>query len=154
MVYRSINLLTAQNSSDVAFIQGWSKEHVDLLYGNKQDWDKGVTDLVTSMHVEATEAASNLHNMHVCITILRSKVSESDFNKICNSCVMPLTTVEVVNASDASMDMDVEESRINDHMPRAKFLKLQAAPTVLLGALVHYLMCQNLVNNPKYHVGQ
>ena len=51
----------------------------------------------------------------------------------------------VIQRSEPEVGLNVDEERIRDHMPRPVKLNGTDKDTKLLGALVHWVMCNNLL---------
>ena len=112
-----------------------------------------MTDLVEHLHHNAAETAHYLHNMHVCLALLKPKVSDADYMKLLSSVTLPLTTVEVVQYVDKLAGTGVDADRIRCHMPRARKFQGKPKATSLFACLVHYIMRSIFVNVQKHQLG-
>ena len=108
--------------------------------------------------------------MHFALALLKSQVSESDFNKIYKSIKPPSTTIKIVrsltgpagpsNVAPAqpppagSQTPSIDQQIISDNLPRADHFLNVRQSTGILGALVYYVMMSHLVSNRKLHTGQ
>ena len=155
MVLVSIAEHTAQYfGSDVSIRRRKLQKQEELQEGDAEEWTEETKHLISKMHENAANASHYLNDMHICIAMIREQVSDADFHKILKSCVLPYTTVEVIQREESSIGMDVELGRIKNHFPRASLLRGKPEATVLLGSLVHYLMRQNLINDHQHQIGQ
>ena len=83
--------------------------------------------------------------MHYRIAILQSKVRPETFHKLVNAIPLPNTDLTVIQRSEAEVGLNVDEERVQDHMPRPVKLNGTDEDTKLLGALVHWVMHNNLL---------
>ena len=83
--------------------------------------------------------------MHYRIAILQSKVRPETFLKLINAIPLPNTDLTVIQRSEPELGLNVDEERIRDHMPRPVKLHGTDKDTKLLGALVHWVMRNNLL---------
>ena len=79
------------------------------------------------------------------IAILRSKVRPQTFLKLVNAIPLPNTDLTVIQRSEPEVGLNVDKERIRDHMPRPVKLNGTDEDTKLLGALVHWVMRNNLL---------
>ena len=93
----------------------------------------------------AGDASRTLSEMHFRIAILRSKVRPETFLKLINAIPLPNTDLTVIQRSEPEVGLNVDEERIPDHMPRPVTLNGTDEDTKLLGALVHWVMRNNLL---------
>ena len=108
-------------------------------------WDDSTEELVTEIFVLAGDASRTLSKMHYRIAILRSKVRPETFLKLVNAIPLPNTDLTVIQRSKPEVGLNVDEERIRDHMPRPVKLNGMDEDTKLLRALVHWVMCNNLL---------
>ena len=93
----------------------------------------------------AGDASRTLSEMHYRIAILQSKVRPETFLKLINAIPLPNTNLTVIQRSEPELGLKVDEERIQDHMPRPVKFDGTDKDTKLLGALVHWVMCNNLL---------
>ena len=110
-----------------------------------EGWDDSTEELVTEIFMLAGDASRTLSEMHYRIAILQSKVRPETFLKLVNAIPLPNTDLTLIQRSEPEMDLNVDEERIQDHMPRPVKLDGTDEDTKLLGALVHWVMCNNLL---------
>ena len=110
-----------------------------------EGWDDSTEELVTEIFMLAGDASRTLLEMHYRIAILRSKVRPETFLKLVNAIPLPNTDLTFVQRSEPEVGLNVDEERIQDHMPRPVKLDGTDEDTKLLGALVHWVMCNNLL---------
>ena len=100
---------------------------------------------MTEIFMLAGDASRTLLEMHLRIAILQSKVRPETFLKLINAIPLPNTDLTVIQRSEPELGLNVDEERIQDHMPRPVKLNGTDKDTKLLGALVHWIMCNNLL---------
>ena len=83
--------------------------------------------------------------MHYRIAILRSKVRPETFLKLVNAIPLPKTDLTLIQRCEPEVGLNVDEERVQDHMPRPVKLDGTDKDTKLLGALVHWVMHNNLL---------
>ena len=110
-----------------------------------EGWDDSTDQLVTELFLLAGDASKVLSEMHYRIAILRSKVKPETFLKIVNVIPLPNTDLTVIQKSEPELGLNVDQERIQDHMPRPAKLDGTDIDTKLLGTLVHWIMCNNLL---------
>ena len=93
----------------------------------------------------AGDTSRTLLEMHYRIAILQSKVRPETFLKLRNAIPLPNTDLTVIQRSEIELGLNVNEERIQDHMPRPVKLDGTDEDTKLLGALVHWVMHNNLL---------
>ena len=93
----------------------------------------------------AGDTSRTLSEMHSRIAILWSKVRPETFLKLVNAIPLPNTDLTFIQRSEPEMGLKVDEERVRDHMPRTVKLNDTDEDTKLLGALVHWVMCNNLL---------
>ena len=115
-----------------------------------EGWDDSTEELVTEIFMLAGDASRTLSEMHYRIAILRSKVRPETFLKLVNAIPLPNTDLTVIQRSEPEVGLNVDEERIRDHMPRPVKLNGTDEDTKLLGALVHWVMRNNLLRLYTY----
>ena len=110
-----------------------------------EGWDDSTEELVTELFKLAGDASRTLVEMHYRIAILRSKVRPETFIKVINAIPLPNTNLTVIQRAEPELGLNVDEERIQDHMPRPAKLQGTDIHTKLLGTLVHWLMRNNLL---------
>ena len=110
-----------------------------------EGWDDSTEELVTEIFMLAGDAARMLLEMYYRIAILRSKVRPETFLKLVNAIPLPNTDLTVIQRSEPEVGLNVDEERIRDHMPRPVKLDGTDEDTKFLRALVHWVMCNNLL---------
>ena len=110
-----------------------------------EGWDDSTEKLVTEIFMLAGDTSRTLLEMHYRIAILQSKVRPETFLKLVNAIPLPNTDLTVIQRSEPEVGLNVDEERIRDHMPRPVKLNGTDEDTKLLGALVHWVMCNNLL---------
>ena len=110
-----------------------------------EGWDDSTEELVTEIFMLAGDAFRTLLEMHYRIAILRSKVRPETFLKLVNAILLTNTDLTVIQRSEPEQGLNVDEERIRDHMPRPVKLNGTDEDTKLLRALVHGVMCNNLL---------
>ena len=117
----------------------------DLYLRVDEGWDDSTEELVTEIFVLAGDASRTLSEMHYRIAVLRSKVRPETFPKLVNAIQLPNTDLTVIQRSEPEVGLNVDEERIRDYMPRPVKLDDTDEDTKLLRALVHWVMCNNLL---------
>ena len=110
-----------------------------------EGWDESTEELVSEIFMLAGEASRTLSEMHYRIAILQSKVRPETFLKLVNAIPLPNTDLTFIQRSEPEVGLNVNEERIQDHMPRPVKLDGTDKDTKLLGALVHWVMHNNLL---------
>ena len=108
-------------------------------------WDDSTEELVNEIFMLAGDTSRTLSEMHYRIAILRSKVRPETFLKLVNAIPLPNTNLTVIQRSEPEVGLKMDEERVRDHMPRPVKLSGTDKDTKLLGALVHWVMCNNLL---------
>ena len=93
----------------------------------------------------AGDTSRTLSEMHYRIAILRLKVRPETILKLVNAIPCPNTDLTVIQRSEPKVGLNVDEERIRDHMPRTVKLDGTDKDTKLLGALVQWVMRNNLL---------
>ena len=110
-----------------------------------EGWDNSTEELVTELFMLAGDASRTLSEMHYRIAILWSKVRPETFLKLINAIPLPNTNLTVIQRSEPELGLNVDEERVQDHMPRPVKLDGTDKDTKLLGTLVHWVMHNNLL---------
>ena len=106
-------------------------------------WDGSTEELVTEIFMLAGDASTTLLEMHYRIAILQSKVRPETFLKLINAIPLPNTDLTVIRSSEPELGLNVDEERIQEHIPRPVKFDGTDKDTKLLGALVHWVMHNN-----------
>ena len=117
----------------------------DLYLQVDEGSDDSTEELVAEFFMLAGDASRTLSEMHFRIAILRSKVRPETFLKLINAIPLPNTDLTVIQRSEPEVGLNVDEERIPDHMPRPVTLDGTDKDRKLLGALVHWVMHNNLL---------
>ena len=110
-----------------------------------EGWDDSTEELVTEIFMLAGDTSRTLSEMHYRIAILQSKVMPENFLKLVNAIPLPNTNLTVIQRSEPEVGLNVDKERVQDHMPRPVKLNDTDEGTKLLGALVHWVMHNNLL---------
>ena len=110
-----------------------------------EGWDDSTEELVAEIFTLAGDTSRTLSEMHYRIAILLSKVRPETFLKLVNAIPLPNTDLTVIQRSESEVGLNVDEERIRDHMPRPVKYDGTDEDTKLLGALVHWVMRNNLL---------
>ena len=70
---------------------------------------------------------------------------DKGWDELVNSIPLPNTDLTIIQRSEPEVGLNVDEERIRDHMPRPVKLDGMDENTKLLGALVHWVMRNNLL---------
>ena len=100
---------------------------------------------MTEIFMLAGDASRTLSEMQYRIAILRSKVRPGTFLKLVNAIPLPSTDLTVIQRSAPEVGLNVDEERVRDHMPRPVKLDGTDKDKKILRALVHWVMCNNLL---------
>ena len=117
----------------------------DLYLQVDESWDDSTEKLVTEIFMLAGDTSRTLSEMHYRIAILRSKVRPETFFKLVNAIPLPNTDLTVIQRSEPEVSLNVDEERVQDHMPRPVKLNGMDEDCKHLGALVHWVMRNNLL---------
>ena len=107
--------------------------------------DDSTEELVTEIFMLAGDTSRTLLEMHYRIAILQLKVRPATFLKLVNAIPLPNTDLTVIKRSEPEVGLNVDEQRVQDHMPRPVKLNGTDEDTKILGDLVHWVMCNNLL---------
>ena len=110
-----------------------------------EGWDDSTEELVTEIFMLAGDTSRTLSEMHYRIAILQLKVRPETSLKLVNAIPLPNTDLTVIQRSEPEVGLNVDEERIRDHMPGPVKLNGMDEDTKLLGALVHWVMRNNLL---------
>ena len=113
--------------------------------GDAENWDeatRAATDDVWDATAKATSSLEDLYNKN---KVLSGKLSTKAFNKFMEQVKLPQVSITVVQ-DPADEAFSPDDLKVKSHMPRPAHLSQKPKPTVLLGALVHWLMRNNLLN--------
>ena len=108
-------------------------------------WDDSTKELVTEIFILAGDTYRTLMEMYYRIAILWSQVRPETFLKLINAIPLPNTDLTVIERSEPEVGLNVHKERIRYHMPRLVKLDGTDKDTKLLGALVHWVMRNNLL---------
>ena len=148
-VLRSITKKTGQHLKESISVQHHVQTRYDPYLQVDEGWDDSTEELVTELFKLAGDASRTLSEMHFRIAILRSKVRPENFLKLINTIPLPNTDLTVIYRSEPELGLNVDKERIRDHMPRPVKLDGTDEATKLLGTLVHWVMCNNLLTRLK-----
>ena len=144
-VLRSVAKKTGQHLKESISVQ----HHVQTRYGLylqvDEGWNDSTEELVTELFMLAGDASRTLSEMHYRIAILQSKVRPETFLKLINPIPLPNTDLTVIQRSEPELGLNVDKERMPDHMLRPVKLDGTDEDTKLLGALVHWVMHNNLL---------
>ena len=149
-VLRSIAKRNGQHLKESISVRHHVQTRYDPYLQVDKGWDDSTEKLVTEIFMLAGDTSRTLSEMHYRIAILRSKVRPETFLTLVNAIPLPNTDLTVIQRSEPEVGLNVDEERIQDHMPRPVKLDGTDKDTKLLGALVHWVMRNNLltiVNN-------
>ena len=90
------------------------------------------------------KATSSLEDLYNKIKVLSGKLSTKAFNKFMERAKLLQVSITVVQ-DPADEAFSPDDLKVKSHMPRPAHLSQKPKPTVILGALVHWLMCNNLL---------
>ena len=144
-VLRSITRRTGQHLKESISVRHHMQTRYNLYLQVDEGWDNSTEELVTEIFVLAGDTSRTLSKMHYRIAVLWSKVRPETFLKLVNAIPLPNTDLTVIQRSKPEVGLNVDEERIQDHMPRPVKLNGMDKDTKLLGALVHWVMCNNLL---------
>ena len=144
-VLRSIAKRNGQHLKESILVRHHMQKRYDPYLQVEEGWDNSTEELVTEIFMLAGDASRTLSEMHYRIAILRSKVRPETFLKLVNAIPLPNTDLTVIQRSEPEAGLNVDEERIQDHMPRPVKLDGTDEDTKLLGAPVHWVMCNNLL---------
>ena len=144
-VLRSIAKRTSQHLKESILVRHHVQTRYDPYLQVDEGWDDSTEELVTEIFMLAGDTSRTLSKMHYRIAVLQSKVRPETFLKLVNAIPLPNTDLTVIQRSEPEVGLNVDKERIQDHMPRPVKLNGTDKDTKLLGALVHWVMCNNLL---------
>ena len=144
-VLRSIAKKTSQHLKESISVQHHVQTRYDPNLQVDKGWDDSTEELVTEIFMLAGDASRTLSEMHYRIAILQSKVRPETFLKLVNAIPLSNTSLTVIQRSQPELGLNLDEERVRDHMPRPVKLNGTDEDTKLLGALVHWVMRNNLL---------
>ena len=144
-VLRSIAKKNGQHLKESISVRHHVQTRHDPYLQVDEGWDDSTEELVTEIFMLAGDASKTLLEMHYRIAILQSKVRPETFLKLVNAIPLPNTNLTVIQRSEPEVGLNVDEERVRDHMPRPVKLDGTDEDTKLLRALVHWVMCNNLL---------
>ena len=144
-VLRSIAKKNGQHLKESISVRHHVQTRYDLYLQVDKGWDDSTEELVTEIFMLASDTSRTLSEMHYRIVILWLKVRPETFLKLVNAIPLPNTDLTVTQRSEPEMGLNVDEKRVRDHMPRPVKLDGTDEDTMLLGALVHWVMHNNLL---------
>ena len=142
---RSITKRTGQHFKENVSVQHHVQMRFDPYLNVDKGWDDSTEELVTDIFNLAGDASRMLSEMHFRIAILRSKVRLEIFIKIINAFPLPNTDITVIKRAEPEIGLNGDKERIQYHMPRPDRIDGTDKPTNFLGALVHWVMRNNLL---------
>ena len=144
-VLRSIAKRNGQHLKESISVQHHVQTRYDPYLQVDEDWDDSTEELVTEIFMLAGDASRTLSEMYCRIAILQSKVRPETFLKTVIAIPLPNTDLTVIQRSEPEVGLNVDEERIQDHMPRAVKLDGTDEDIKVLRALVHLVMHNNLL---------
>ena len=144
-VLRSITKKNDQHLKESISVRHHVQTRYDSYLQVDEGWDDSTEELVTEIFMLAGDASRTLSEMHYRIAILQSKVRPETFLKLVNAIPLPNTDLTVIQMSEPEVGLNVNEERVQDHMPRPVKLDGTDEDTKLLRALVHWVMHNNLL---------
>ena len=144
-VLRSITKRNGQHLKESISVRHHMQTRYDPYLQVDEGWDDSTEELVTEIFMLAGDTSRTLSEMHYRIAILRSKIRPETFLKLVNVIPLPNTDLTVIQRSEPEVGLNVDKERIQDHIPRPVKLDGTDEDTKLLGALVHWVMCNNLL---------
>ena len=110
--------------------------------GDAKDWDEATRAAADDVWEATAKATKSLEDLYSKIKVLSGKLSTKAFNKFMERAKLPQVTITVVQ-DPADEAFSPDDLKIKSHMPRPAYLSQKPKPTVILGALVHWLMRNN-----------
>ena len=142
---RSIAKRNGQHLKESISVRHHMQTRYDPYLQVDEGWDDSTVELVIEIFMLVGDTSRTLSKMHYRIAILQSKVRPETFLKLVNAIPLPNTNLTVIQRSEPEVGLNVNEERIQDHMPRPVKLDHTNKDTKLLGALVHWVMHSNLL---------
>ena len=112
--------------------------------GDAEDWDEATRAAADDVWDATAKATSSLEDLYNKIKVLSGKLSTKAFNKFMERAKLPQVSITVVQ-DPADEAFSPDDLKVKSHMPRPAHLSQKPKPTVILGALVHWLMRNNLL---------
>ena len=112
--------------------------------GDAEDWDEATRAAADDVWEATAKATNSLEDLYSKIKVLSGKLSTKAFNKFMERAKLPQVTITVVQ-DPADEAFSPDDLKIKSHMPRPAYLSQKPKPTVILGALVHWLMRNTLL---------
>ena len=112
--------------------------------GDAEDWDEATCAAADDVWDATAKATSSLEDLYNKIKVLSGKLSTKAFNKFMERAKLPQVSITVVQ-DPADEAFSPDDLKVKSHMPRPAHLSQKPKPTVILGALVHWLMRNNLL---------
>ena len=112
--------------------------------GDAEDWDEATRAAADDVWDATAKATSSLEDLYNKIKVLSGKLSTKAFNKFMKRAKLPQVSITVVQ-DPADEAFSPDDLKVKSHMPRPALLSQKPKPTVILGALVHWLMRNNLL---------
>ena len=112
--------------------------------GDAENWDEATRAAADDVWDATAKATSSLEDLYNKIKVLSGKLSTKAFNKFMEQVKLPQVSITVVQ-DPADEAFSPDDLKVKSHMPRPAHLSQKPKPTVLLGALVHWLMRNNLL---------
>ena len=112
--------------------------------GDAENWDEATRAAADDVWDAAAKATSSLEDLYNKIKVLSGKLSTKAFNEFMERIKLPQVSITVVQ-DPADEAFSPDDLKVKSHMPRPAQLSQKPKPTVILGALVHWLMRNNLL---------
>ena len=144
-VVQSIAKRNGQHLKESITVRSHIQTRFDPYSNVDEGWDDSTDQLVTKLFMLAGDTSKVVSEMHYRIAILWSKVRPKTFLKIVNAIPLPNTDLTVIQRSEPELGLNVDQERIQDHMPRPAKLDGTDEDTKLLFTLVHWVMHNNLL---------
>ena len=112
--------------------------------GDAEDWDEATRAAADDVWEATAKATNSLEDLYSKIKVLSGKLSTKAFNKFMERAKLPQVSITVVQ-DPADEAFSPDDLKVKSHMPRPAHLSQKPKPTVILGALVHWLMRNNLL---------
>ena len=112
--------------------------------GDAEDWDEAARAAADDVWDATAKATSSLEDLYNKIKVLSGKLSTKAFSKFMERAKLPQVSITVVQGP-ADEAFSPDDLKVKSHMPRPAHLSQKPKPTVILGALVHWLMRNNLL---------
>ena len=144
-VLRSIAKRNGEHLKESISVRHHMQTRYDPYLQVNEGWDDSTEELLTEIFMLAGDTSRTLSKMHYRIAILRSKVRPETFLKLVNAIPLPNTNLTVIQRSEPEVGLNVDEERIQDHMPRSVKLNGTDKDTKLFSPLVPWVMHNNLL---------